>query len=75
MKRRIRRISGKRGAHRKCPTGKHRYPSQHAATQGLASARIRASLGHTNRQEDRSYECGRCGGWHLTSKPLWDDIE
>lgn len=59
--------------HRTCPTGKVRLRDQHEATLLLTLLRRKradaeASGVPTTRYEDRSYECGLCSGWHLTSQ-------
>ena len=54
-----------------CPTGKRRWPTEHAAASALRSAqqtRIRRARGeHLGKLEDRVYACGNCEGYHLTS--------
>jgi len=51
-----------------CPTGKFRYRSETTATRVLHQIWSNPRPGR--RMETRTYECGRCGGWHLTSKAV-----
>lgn len=57
-----------------CPTGKKRWPTEHAA--GVELSRIRARREKRSRGDDlgsiesRLYSCARCGGFHLTSMTL-----
>lgn len=62
-RRRRRRIPGTRGT---CKSGKVRYRDSIAAKIALARIEKRDSPGHT---ETRSYKCGECAGYHLTSLP------
>ena len=48
----------------RCP--KIRYPDHIAAKIAIASTQ--RSPG-SQREEQRAYRCGRCHGWHLTSRP------
>lgn len=52
-----------------CPeTGKVRFGEHKDATQALRLARISAGRDlASRRREARSYRCGSCRGWHLTS--------
>jgi hypothetical protein len=55
-----------------CPTGKRSFYDEHDADKALGRARtkrIRGAGGGTRRGlevESRYYECGMCGGYHLT---------
>ena len=54
---------------------KTRYPTDKAAADALLSTKIAASLrGKKKRRECRHYSCPACGGWHLTSKPLFGRV-
>jgi hypothetical protein len=58
----------------RCVTGKLRYPSQDRAGKALNELlRLRAVRGQTEVFEQRAYPCGRCDGWHLTSKATADE--
>lgn len=46
---------------------KRRYRDQDAALAELAGTRAFAHL-HTHKLPRRVYSCGRCGGWHTTSR-------
>ena len=48
----------------RCPTGKRRYPSRAAAFE--AYRRIRSAP--KGKPPTDFYPCGRCGGFHLTTK-------
>lgn len=52
-----------------CPTGKHRFGTEHAARIALVEAVLKANRGNSKRKECRHYSCDRCRGWHLTSRP------
>ena len=60
-----------RSAENSCPTGKRRWPTEHAAGAALRSAqqtRMRRARGdHRGKLEDRAYACVDCKGYHLTS--------
>jgi len=45
---------------------KRRYRDRIAAEFALSNIRHRDSAGR-EKQEQRSYQCPRCRGWHLTS--------
>ena len=49
-----------------CPSGKHAYRDRIAADLALAGVRRTGSGSH---DEQRSYPCNLCRGWHLTSQP------
>jgi len=56
-------------------SGKARYRDQGQARDALTGmrwARLTAeALGiESRRRETRTYPCGLCGGWHVTSQPL-----
>jgi hypothetical protein len=58
-----------------CPTGKKRFRDHRAAVSFLhhaANARVAAALddAKTTHRAVRSYECGLCRGFHVTSVPL-----
>lgn len=56
-----------------CPTRKVRYASPSDARAALTRLlRVRAVAGQTRSFEQRSYQCGRCDGWHVTSMPRSD---
>jgi hypothetical protein len=61
-------VAREHGTTRRCPTGKQRFADRVAALLALADS-FRKAKGRRN--EVRAYECGRCGGWHLTSKALY----
>lgn len=44
---------------------KHRYPTRVDAIFAMCDIQHR----HGGERERRAYECPRCHGWHLTSKP------
>lgn len=57
-----------------CPSGKHRYPTPAKARAALklirrSGARLAQPDGSAPKKPVRSYPCGRCGGYHLTSDP------
>ena len=64
-----------RAHHPQCDTtGKRRFRDRHDAGLELRRlSRSRARLDAEGAQHSihvvRSYECGACGGWHLTSRP------
>ncbi|MFB7867425.1 hypothetical protein [Streptomyces sp. NPDC056069] len=49
-----------------CSSGKQRYRDRLQARIALAGLRANP---HPRRQEQRSYYCPACSGWHLTSQP------
>lgn len=49
-----------------CPTGKRRYDSENRAQRILRA--IWRDCHPGRRLENRTYRCGHCAGWHLTSK-------
>ena len=56
-----------------CPTGKRRFKDHRQAVSALhksATARVFAAADNnkTRRAEVRTYRCGLCNGYHLTSK-------
>jgi hypothetical protein len=59
----------------RCPSGKIRLRDHDEAikalhrTQSLAIIALEVT-GSTSRAEKRTYYCGMCNGFHLTSKPL-----
>ena len=57
-----------------CPSGKRRWPTEHAAAVALRSARQmrfrRARGNHRGKLETRVYSCAECTGFHLTSMSL-----
>lgn len=54
-----------------CPSLKRRWPTRHRAELALLeirTRRLKRGRGeHCGSLEVRAYECGRCGGYHLTS--------
>jgi hypothetical protein len=49
--------------------GKHRFSSYDEAQLALVDAKIKRALGRSQkRREERSYYCGNCFGFHLTSQ-------
>ena len=52
-----------------CPSGKVRFPDQHAAQLALVDAAMARNRGKAKRRECRTYQCETCGAWHLTSHP------
>lgn len=61
-----------------CPTGKRRFKDHRQAVDVLhkaKTARTFAELNNarTRRSEKRTYRCGLCNGFHLTSKAEWTD--
>ena len=61
----------------KCkPSGnKTRYPNQRIASRELRKIRAAAAERNdpTEKVPDRSYECGYCQGYHLTSQTVQDE--
>jgi hypothetical protein len=57
-----------------CPTGKHRFATEHLAQVALVEAVMKANRGNQKRRECRHYHCDRCRGWHLTSRPVLKPI-
>lgn len=51
-----------------CPTGKKRFRTDEAAAHALAQSLL---SGRGHRLEQRRYQCGQCGDWHLTSRSVW----
>lgn len=49
---------------------KVKFHTEAAPLDAVVRAKIAAAL-HSNkkRREQRAYECGDCGGWHITSQP------
>lgn len=47
-----------------CPTGKVRHPDRASAEIARQRVSVKARRNHA---AARAYECGQCGGWHLTS--------
>lgn len=43
--------------------------------QAEAILKVNRKSGKQYRKEMRTYYCGSCNSWHLTSKELWDDQE
>lgn len=56
-------------ARHRCPCGKKRFRDHLEATRALHTIGNNALPG--SRRPIRSYECHRCGGWHLTSQRTW----
>lgn len=56
-----------RDARAGCATGKARFPHEHAARARLGALADTPDRGRGYRPVG-VYRCGRCGGWHLTSK-------
>ena len=52
-----------------CPTGKHRFHTEHLAQVALVEAVMKHNRGNAKRRECRHYHCKQCNGWHLTSRP------
>lgn len=50
-----------------CRTTKKVYPTQAEATAELLAIAKRPQLANRPKQEDHSYLCPHCGGYHLTS--------
>jgi len=51
-------------------TGKARFSSYDEAQLALVDAKIKRAFGRSQkRREERSYYCGNCNGFHLTSQP------
>lgn len=51
-------------------TNKVRFSSYDEAQLALVDAKIKRAFGRSQkRREERSYWCGSCNGFHLTSKP------
>lgn len=53
-----------------CITGKQRFRDELGANITMSRIVERAEKNRKNRHKEvpiRSYKCGRCGGWHLTS--------
>lgn len=46
----------------KCKTGKRRFRDE------LDAKIVLAKVSWKDREEKRTYRCGMCGGWHLTSQ-------
>lgn len=57
----------------KCSSGKIRYRDHEEAVAALNSIASSRNLGNARRNEDRAYECARCGGFHITSTPYEPD--
>jgi len=58
-----------------CSTGKLRFRSREQAQAALVQAKHARVAAHalgrpSSRNEQRSYQCPTCSGWHLTSQPL-----
>jgi hypothetical protein len=63
---------------RRCRCGKLRFRDKTEAVDALHSVRNKAKrsvedTGTTYRQECRTYRCGLCQGWHLTSQQQSQD--
>ena len=55
----------------KCKSGKVSYSSSMDAERTRRDINTRMdATGSTKPRPIRSYECGHCGQWHLTSQPL-----
>lgn len=52
-------------AHGNCPTRKVRYYDKLSADMAIARIQLRTDNKH---EEQRSYYCKYCVGWHLTKK-------
>jgi hypothetical protein len=51
-------------------TGKARFSSYDEAQLALVDAKIKRAFGRSQKcREERSYYCGNCFGFHLTSQP------
>jgi hypothetical protein len=51
-------------------TNKRRFGSYDEAQLALVDAKIKRAFGRSQkRREERSYYCGNCNGFHLTSQP------
>lgn len=57
----------RRSARRPCPTGKHKYATEHEARVELVGMVVARNRGKVQRRERRVYRCPACGGWHATS--------
>jgi hypothetical protein len=60
----------------RCPDGKIRFKDREMAIVALhrmknAAARAVELNGTTTRTEKRTYFCGKCQGYHVTSKDSW----
>lgn len=64
-------------ATRKCSkSGKDRYPSKIEADLAIANVKKNVTFHRKQKYREeptRSYRCGFCGGWHMTSRSLdWE---
>ena len=64
----------------RCQSGKIRYRDHDEAIKALHRTQSMAVIalemtGNTSRAEKRTYYCGQCNGFHLTSKPLRADFQ
>jgi len=60
-------------------SGKIRYRDHHQANDALSSTKWRRRLDElsgieSKRNETRSYRCGECRGWHITSLATWVEM-
>ena len=61
----------------KCKSGKFRFRDHRECVRVLHAATNQrvielAEGGESRRREIRSYACGLCSGWHVTSSETWD---
>lgn len=56
-----------------CKTGKVRYATDRDARAELVARVMDRNRGRSQRQEARVYQCPKCDGFHLTSKPRADE--
>lgn len=62
----------------RCNSGKVRFRDHQEAVASLQRIKRSAVVeiqeqGWTNRNEVRSYQCGSCKGWHITSSETWSN--
>ena len=67
--RRRRKYAPKATPEPQCATGKRRFIDRATAEYVIQVIRYRGEDTGQGKPE-RAYECGLCGGWHLTSQPL-----